>query len=448
MLAVTLPDGSKREFPAPVTALQVAESIGTRLAKDALVARVDGEMYDLARPLPGDCNLEILTRSHPDALEVLRHDAAHVFAEAIKELFPGTQITIGPAIDNGFYYDLASDHSFTPEDFPAIEQRMQEIVARDEAIVREEWDRDDAIAFFKDMGEHYKAEIIADIPEGQIISLYRQGDFIDLCRGPHLPSTGRLGKAFKLMRVAGAYWRGDAKNAMLQRVYGTAWADEKQLKDYLHRLEEAEKRDHRRLGREMDLFHLQEEAPGCIFWHPKGWTIYRELQNYIRRRIERAGYVEVNTPMLVDRSLWEASGHWDKFRENMFTTEEADEQVLAVKPMNCPCHVQIFKQGIKSYRDLPLRMAEFGTCHRNESSGSLHGLMRVRCMVQDDAHIFCTEDQILSETKSFCDLLRSVYKDFGFEEIKVRFSDRPEKLAGTSDVWDAAEAALHQATQA
>jgi threonyl-tRNA synthetase len=389
----------------------------------------------------------IVTARDGDALELMRHDAAHVMAEAVQELYPGTQVTIGPAIENGFYYDFARDQPFTPDDLAKIEARMREIVDRNEPIVREVWDRNEAIAYFKSIGEHYKAQIIEEIAEGEPVSVYRQGNWLDLCRGPHLPSTGRLGKAFKLTKLAGAYWRGDSRNEMLQRVYGTAWADEKQLKAYLHMLEEAEKRDHRRLGREMDLFHLQDVAAGSVFWHPKGWSLYRTLQQYMRGRLEQAGYVEVNTPQLVDRGLWEASGHWEKFREHMFTAE-AEDRILALKPMNCPCHVQIYKQGITSYRNLPLRMAEFGSCHRNEPSGALHGLMRVRAFTQDDAHIFCTEEQITSETEAFCDLLLGVYRDFGFDEVIVKFSDRPEKRAGTDDTWDRAENALREATEA
>ncbi|TCS60662.1 threonine--tRNA ligase [Varunaivibrio sulfuroxidans] len=447
MVAITLPDGNIRHFDGPVSGADVAAAIGPGLAKAALAVRVDGEMKDLSTVFETDTALSIVTVRDDDALELIRHDCAHVMAEAVKELYPDTQVTIGPSIENGFYYDFARDAPFTPEDLEKIEARMGEIVKRDEKISREVWDRDDAIHFFKDMGEHYKAEIIQDIPEGQQISLYRQGDFIDLCRGPHLPSTAKLGKAFKLMKLAGAYWRGDARNAMLQRIYGTAWANEKQLKAYLHMLEEAEKRDHRKLGREMDLFHQQEEAQGGVFWHPKGWTVYRKLQDYIRARLERADYVEVNTPELVDRSLWEASGHWEKFRENMFTSE-VEDKVLAIKPMNCPCHVQIFRQGIKSYRDLPLRMAEFGSCHRYEPSGALHGLMRVRAFTQDDAHIFCAEDDITSETQAFCELLLSVYKDLGFDEVRVKFSDRPQTRAGSDETWDKAEAALKEATEA
>jgi threonyl-tRNA synthetase len=447
MVAITLPDGSVRSFDGPVSGADVAADIGPGLAKAALAVRVDGEMWDLTRTIGEDARLSVVTRKDEDALELIRHDAAHAMAEAVKELYPETQVTIGPSIENGFYYDFARSEPFTPEDVEKIEARMHEIVARNEPITREVWDRDDAVAFFQDLGELYKAEIIGDLPAGETITVYRQGDFVDLCRGPHLSSTGKVGKAFKLMKLAGAYWRGDSRNAMLQRIYGTAWAEEKQLKAHLHMIEEAEKRDHRRLGREMDLFHLQDVAAGSVFWHPKGWTLYRTVQDYMRQRLVRADYVEVNTPQLVDRALWEASGHWDKFRENMFTAE-AEDRILALKPMNCPCHVQIFRQGIKSYRDLPIRMAEFGCCHRNEPSGALHGLMRVRAMVQDDAHIFCTEDQITSETKIFCDLLLSIYKDFGFENVVVKFADRPPVRAGEDATWDKAERALTEATAA
>ncbi|MDP6258662.1 MAG: threonine--tRNA ligase, partial [Rhodospirillales bacterium] len=381
------------------------------------------------------------------ALDLLRHDAAHVMAQAVQELFPGTQVTIGPSIENGYYYDFARDEPFSTDDFEAIENKMAEIVDRDLEFFHEVWDRDEAIEFFKAKGEAYKAELIEAIPAGDDVSIYRQGDWVDLCRGPHLPSTGKLGKHFKLMKLAGAYWRGNSDNEMLQRIYGTAWADKKQLKAYLNMLEEAEKRDHRRLGREMELFHIQEEAIGSAFWHPKGWQLYRTVQNYIRNRLEKAGYVEVNTPQLVNRSLWEDSGHWEKFRGDMFISE-AEDKILAIKPMNCPCHVQIFRHGTKSYRDLPLRMAEFGSCHRNEPSGALHGLMRVRAFTQDDAHIFCTEDQITEETKIFCDLLMSVYKDFGFEDVVVKFSDRPEVRVGDDATWDKAEKALTDAVNA
>ena len=447
MHSIKLKDGSSRQYDAIVTGLEIAASISPRLAKEAVAVRVDGALKDLTLPVPAESTVEIVTRSDEDGLEILRHDAAHVLAEAVKELFPETQITIGPAITNGFYYDFYRETPFTPDDFGKIEKRMAEIVDRDETITREVWDRSKAIQFYKDQGEVFKAELIESIPGDEPLSFYRQGNFIDLCRGPHLPSTAKLGKAFKLMKLAGAYWRGDHNNPMLQRIYGTAWATEQQLKDHLLMLEEAEKRDHRRLGAELDLFHIQEEAVGSAFWHPKGWTLYRGLESFIRQRLEANNYVEVKTPQLLDRSLWEASGHWEKFRENMFTVDSEDK-VLAIKPMNCPCHVQIFKQGIKSYRDLPLRMAEFGSCHRNEPSGALHGLMRVRAFVQDDAHIFCTPEQIVSETKSFCELLKGVYKDLGFTDIKVRFSDRPEKRAGSDDIWDLAEKALLDATTA
>jgi threonyl-tRNA synthetase len=447
MVAITLPDGSVRQYPGPVSGADVALDISKSLSKAALAVTVNGEMWDLTRTIDQDVSLSIITGKDDAALDLLRHDAAHIMAEAVQELYPGTQVTIGPAIENGFYYDFARDTPFSTEDLEKIEGKMLEIIARDEAIVREEWDRDAAIAHFLEIGEKYKAELIEAIPAGQTISVYRQGAWKDLCRGPHLPSTGKLGKHFKLMKVAGAYWRGDSRNEMLQRIYGTAWATEKQLKDYLHMLEEAEKRDHRKLGREMELFHLQDVAQGAVFWHPKGWRLYRDLQTYMRKRLDAAGYVEVNTPQMVDRVLWENSGHWEKFRENMFIVE-SEEKVLAIKPMNCPCHVQIFNQGIKSYRDLPLRMAEFGACSRNEPSGSLHGLMRVRAFTQDDAHIFCTEDQITSETKEFCDLLLSVYKDLGFDEVRVKFSDRPAVRAGSDETWDKAENALKEATEA
>ena len=447
MVAITLPDGSKREFDKPVSGADVAADIGPGLAKAALAVRVGGEMKDLSTVIDADAEIVIVTAKDEDVLELLRHDCAHVMAEAVKELFPGTQVTIGPNIENGFYYDFARDEPFVPEDLEKIEARMHEIVKRDEPVTREVWDRAEAIKFFKDKGEHYKAEIIEGISGDEEVSLYRQGDFIDLCRGPHLPSTGKLGKAFKLTKLAGAYWRGDSKNEMLQRIYGTCWAEKKQLKAYLHMLEEAEKRDHRRLGREMSLFHLQDVATGAVFWHPKGWTLYRTLRSYMRERLNAEGYIEVNTPQMVDRVLWEASGHWDKFREHMFTSD-VEDKVLGLKPMNCPCHVQIFKQGITSYRDLPIRMAEFGACHRNEPSGALHGLMRLRAFVQDDAHIFCTEDQITSETQAFCRLLQSVYKDLGFEDVIVKFSDRPEVRAGSDETWDKAERALQDATTA
>ena len=447
MVAISLPDGSTREYDGPVTAAAVAADIGPGLAKAALAARLDGRLVDLSLPIDHDAALEIVTAKDDDALELLRHDCAHVLAEAAKELWPNIQVTIGPAIEDGFYYDFSRSEPFTPDDLETMEARMREIVGRDEEIVREVWDRDDAIGYFKSIGELYKAEIIADLPEDEVISVYRQGGFIDLCVGPHLPSTGKLGTSFKLMKIAGAYWRGDSRNEMLQRVYGTCWRTDKELKAYLHRLEEAERRDHRRLGREMDLFHFQEEAAGMVFWHPKGWTLYRTVERYMRDRLDAAGYDEVKTPQLVDRTLWEASGHWEKFREHMYTSE-SEERIFALKPMNCPGHVQIFKQRLKSYRDLPLRMAEFGACHRYEPSGALHGLMRVRAFVQDDAHIFCADDQITDESIRFCDLLMGVYRDFGFSDVMVKFADRPPVRAGEDEVWDRAEAALKTAVEA
>ena len=407
-----------------------------------------GALRDLTEPLTEDAAVEIVTRADADGLDLIRHDAAHALAEAAKELYPDIQITIGPVIDNGFYYDFSRAEPFTPDDLARLEERMREIVDRDEPIAREVWDRDEAAAFFESEGEHYKAEIIRAIPSAEPITIYRQGAFVDLCRGPHLPSTGKLGKAFKLMSVAGAYWRGDHRNEMLQRIYGTAWRDEKELRAYLERLEEAERRDHRRIGREMGLFHLQEEAAGSVFWMPKGWTLFRVCEDYMRMRLDANGYVEVKTPQLLDRALWEASGHWEKFREHMFVAEAAEDRLFALKPMNCPGHVQIFKQGIKSYRDLPLRMAEFGACHRNEPSGALHGIMRVRAFTQDDAHIFATEDQVTAETESFCTLLQSIYADFGFDDVLVKFSDRPEVRAGEDEVWDKAETALMDAVRA
>ena len=449
MVAITLPDGSARDFEGAVSGAEIAADIGPGLAKAALAVTVNGELWDLGRAIEQDCTVSIITNKSDDDIvyDLLRHDAAHILAEAAKELWPDIQVTIGPSIADGFYYDFSRAEPFTPEDLEKIEQRMHEIVDRDEALVREVWERDEAVAYFKGIGENYKAEIIGDLPADEPITLYRQGDFIDLCRGPHLPSTKTVGHAFKLMKLAGAYWRGDSNNEMLQRVYGTAWRNEKELKAYLTRLEEAEKRDHRRLGREMDLFHFQEEAAGMAFWHPKGWTLYRILENYMRRRLDAAGYAEIKTPQLVDRMLWEASGHWEKYREHMYISE-SENRYFALKPMNCPCHVQIFRQGLKSYRDLPLRLAEFGSCHRYEPSGALHGLMRVRGFVQDDAHIFCTEDQITSETALFCDLLMSIYKDFGFEEVVIRFADRPTVRAGADEVWDQAENALKDAVDA
>ena len=447
MVKLTLPDGQIREYNGSISGANVANDIGPGLAKAALAVRVNDEMKDLSSIIAEDCKFSIVTAKDEDALDLLRHDAAHVMAQAVQELFPHTQVTIGPSIENGYYYDFVREKPFSTDDFEKIEAKMADIVDRDLQFIREIWERDEAIRFFKDKGENYKAELVEAIPPGEEVSIYKQGDWVDLCRGPHLPSTGKLGKHFKLMKLAGAYWRGDSDNEMLQRIYGTAWADKQQLNSYLTMLEEAEKRDHRRLGREMDLFHIQEEAIGAAFWHPKGWELYQKVQAYIRKRLRKANYVEVNTPQLVNRSLWEDSGHWEKFREAMFVTE-AEDKILAIKPMNCPCHVQIFRQGTKSYRDLPLRMAEFGSCHRNEPSGALHGLMRVRAFTQDDAHIFCTEEQITEETKSFCDLLMSVYKDFGFKDIIIKFSDRPEVRAGDDATWDKAEGALVEAVQA
>jgi threonyl-tRNA synthetase len=449
MPAITLPDGSVRQFPGAVTGTEIAASIGPGLLKAALVMVVDGVQKDLSESIIEDASLRFITRRDPEALEIIRHDAAHVLAEAVQELFPGTQVTIGPAIENGFYYDFARNEPFTPEDFPAIEAKMREIIARNGAFQREVWPREQAIAFFKERGEAYKAELISDLPVDVPISIYRQGDWIDLCRGPHAPTTGAVGTAFKLQKVAGAYWRGDHRNAMLSRIYATAWRDQKELDAHLHMLEEAEKRDHRRIAKEMHLFHMQEEAQGSVFWHAPGWKLYRTVEDYMRRRLDAAGYQEVKTPQLVDRKLWEASGHWEKFRSAMFiaTVEDQDEahRIHALKPMNCPCHVQIFNQGIRSYRELPLRMAEFGACHRYEPSGALHGIMRVRAFTQDDAHIFCEEHQIADETVRFVALLSSIYRDLGFPEFRVKFSDRPATRAGDDATWDRAEGALKEA---
>jgi threonyl-tRNA synthetase len=446
-VALTLPDGSVREYNGPVTGMTLAQDIGPGLAKAAIVIVVDGEQWDLSREITRDAKVSILTKKDEEALEILRHDAAHVMAEAVKELYPDTQVTIGPAIENGFFYDFARKEPFTPDDLAIIEARMRDIIARDEEIIRSEMPRDEAVKFFRDMGEEYKAEIIASIPSDQPITLYKQGDFIDLCRGPHLPSTRYLGSdTFKLMSIAGAYWRGDSNNEMLQRIYGTIWRDRKELNAYLTRIEEAEKRDHRKLGKEMKLFHFQEEAAGMPFWHPNGWTIYTQIEAYMRKKQREYGYKEINTPKLVDRKLWEQSGHWEKFREHMYTTE-SDERIFALKPMNCPCHVQVFNQGLVSYRDLPLRLAEFGSCHRYEPSGALHGLMRVRSFTQDDAHIFCAKDKITEETEIFCKMLLEVYKDFGFADVKVKFSDRPKTRAGSDEVWDEAEQCLKEAVE-
>ena len=446
MPVISLPDGSQRSFDHAVTVRDVAASIGPGLAKAALAARVDGRMVDTSCVIESDAALEIITDKSADALEVIRHSTAHLLAQAVKQLFPSAQVTIGPVIDDGFYYDFAFERSFTPEDLAAIEKRMEELAAADLAVERSLMPRDEAVQFFRDMGEAYKAEIIASIPSNEDISLYRQGDFIDLCRGPHVPSTAKL-RAFKLTKVAGAYWRGDSKNAMLQRIYGTAWTDPKALKAYLHRIEEAERRDHRRIGKKLKLFHTQEEAPGMVFWHPRGWSIWQALEQYMRGKLGVRGYQEIRTPQVVDLSLWQRSGHADKFGANMFSLHIEDRD-FAVKPMNCPCHVQVFNQGLKSYRDLPLRLAEFGSCHRNEPSGSLHGLMRVRGFTQDDAHIFCTEAQIQQEVAEFIDLLHEVYADFGFSDIIYRLSTRPPQRVGSEEIWDKAEDALAKALDA
>ena len=447
-VTVTLPDGSRREFADPVTGAELAAAIGPGLAKAAVAVKIDGRPRDLATLIDHDAAVAIITRDMPEGVEILRHDAAHVMAEAVKELYPETQVTFGPATETGFYYDFARATPFTPDDLERIEERMRDIVRRDEPINREVWDRDKAVAFFDRIGERYKAEYIGEIPPEQEISLYRQGNFVDLCVGLHLPSTGRLGQAFKLMNVAGAYWRGDPNNAQLQRVYGTAWPNQKELDQYLFRLEEAERRDHRRLGRELDLFHLQEEAVGSIFWHPKGWKLFRIIEDYMRRRLDAAGYQEVKGPQLLDRSLWETTGHWENFRENMFIAESRDEKILALKPMNCPGHVLIFRNRLRSYRELPLRLAEFGSCHRNEPSGALHGIMRVRAFTQDDAHIFCTADQVTSEAIAFCELLLSIYRDFGFADVAIKFADRPPHRTGSDEVWDRAEHDLKAAVEA
>ena len=461
MITLTMPDGATRDVEAPVTGVEFAASISKSLAKKALALKIDGTVVDLATEIDRNCELAVITADDDEGVELMRHDCAHVMAQAVQELFPGTQVTIGPVIEDGFFYDFARETPFSLDDLETIEKRMHDIVGRNEPIIREVWDRAEAIAHFREIGEIYKAEIIADIPGEEAITVYRQGDWKDLCRGPHLPSTGKLGKAFKLTKLAGAYWRGDSNNEMLQRIYGTCWANEKQLKAYLTMIEEAEKRDHRKIGREMDLFHLQEEAQGSVFWHKKGYIIWQALEQYIRRRLEANGYDEVKTPQLLDRRFWEQSGHWDKFRENMFvvpdevpaTDDDAevisgDADLMALKPMNCPAHVQIFKQGIKSYRDLPIRMAEFGCCHRNEAHGALHGLMRVRQMTQDDAHIFCREDQIIDEAVGFCGLVTQVYEDLGFNDVSVKLALRPDTRAGDDAVWDRAENGLRDALTA
>ncbi|MCG8317613.1 MAG: threonine--tRNA ligase [Pseudomonadales bacterium] len=446
-ITITLPDGSQRQYDNPLTGLDVANDIGPGLARNTVAMVLNGQQADLTLTIDTDSDITFITRDKEEALELLRHDCAHVMAQAVKELYPETQVTIGPAIDNGFYYDFFREESFTPEDLEKIEQRMMELVDRDDAITREVWDRNEAITFFEGQGEKFKAELIRDLPEDEVISVYKQGDFIDLCRGPHLPSVGKLGKAFKIMKLAGAYWRGDSNNPQLQRVYGTCWRDKKELKKYLNMLEEAEKRDHRKLAKEMGLFHQQEEAVGSMFWHPKGWRLRKTLENYIRAKMERDGYQEVATPQLMDRMLWEKSGHWDKYSDDMFTICTHDHRDMAIKPMNCPGHVQIFNQGLKSYRDLPLRIGEFTTLFRNEAHGALHGLMRARSFSQDDAHIFCTEDQINEETAGFIQLLREVYADFGFTDISIKFSDRPDNRAGSDETWDKAEGALQAAVQ-
>ena len=449
MVTLTFPDGAKRDYSPGVTAMEVAKSISKGLAKQVLAAKLDGELVDASLPIEGDAKLELVTAKDPEGLELIRHDAAHVLAEAVQELFPGTQVTIGPVIENGFYYDFHREEPFSADDFAAIEKKMTFIINRNDKFVREVWERNDAIAKFREMGEDFKAELIEDLPENETITVYRQGKWFDLCRGPHLPSTGKIGKAFKLMKVAGAYWRGDSNNPQLQRIYGTAWATQEELDAHLKQIEEAEARDHRRLGRQLKLFHFQEEAQGQAFWHPQGWTLYTTLQAYMARRQREYGYQEIKTPQLMDRKFWEASGHWEKYRENMFVAEIVEEdKVLALKPMNCPCHIQVFNQGQKSYRDLPVRYAEFGSCHRYEPSGALHGLMRVRGFVQDDGHIFCTLDQVTDEVKGFTELLKSVYADLGFDDVKVKFSTRPDMRVGSDEYWDNAEAALKEAADA
>ena len=447
-IIITFPDGNKKEVDKGINGLELASQISKSLAKESVAIKINNEIKDISLPINGDSSVSILKRDSEEALELIRHDCAHVMAEAVQELFPGTQVTIGPAIENGFYYDFARDEPFTVADLPKIEKKMHDIIQRNKNFIREVWSKEESIKYFKDKGEDYKVELINDLPDNEEISIYKQGDWLDLCRGPHMVSTKQIGKAFKLMKVAGAYWRGDSSNAMLTRIYGTAWATEKDLEQHLLQIEEAEKRDHRKLGREMDLFHFQEEAPGAVFWHPKGWTLFQSLINYMRNRQDKAGYVETNTPDMMDKSLWETSGHWDKFSDMMFRTEAKDDKIYAIKPMNCPGAVEIFKQGLKSYRDLPFLLSEFGKVHRYEPSGALHGLMRVRAFTQDDAHIFCTEDQITQESKTVCDLILSIYKDFGFDNVRIKFSDRPEKRVGDDAIWDKAEAALMQAMEA
>ena len=446
MTAISLkfPDGASREFEAGVTGLDVANSISKSLGKKAVAIQLDGELADLADPINADASINIVTRTDDAALELIRHDCAHVLAEAVQELFPGTQVTIGPVIENGFFYDFAKDEPFHPDDLPKIEERMRDIIRRNAPFTKEVWSREKAKAHFAEVGEHYKVELVDAIPEGEDLKMYKQGEWLDLCRGPHMASTGQIGNSFKLMKMAGAYWRGDSSNQMLQRIYGTAWASDKDLKAYLTQLEEAEKRDHRKLGREMDLFHFQEEGPGVVFWHPKGWELFQRLTNYMRRRQNDAGYKEVNAPQILDKSLWETSGHWEWYQENMFTTVTEDDRQFAIKPMNCPGHVQIFKHGLRSYRELPYRISEFGCVHRYEPSGALHGLMRVRGFTQDDAHVFCTEEQLEDECMAINELILSVYRDFGFEEFVVKLSTRPEKRVGTDEQWDRAEKVMHE----
>ena len=445
MIHLTFPDGSVRDYESGITGAELAASISKSLVKKAVALSLDGELVDLTDPIESDASIKILTREDPEALELIRHDCAHVMAEAVQALYPDTQVTIGPVIENGFYYDFFRDESFTPDDLAKIENKMQEIVAADKPFTKEVWSREEARDYFEEQGELFKVELVDAIPEDQDLKIYRQGEWLDLCRGPHMTSTGKIGKAFKLQKLAGAYWRGDHRNPMLQRIYGTAWAKPADLNAYLKMLEEAEKRDHRRLGREMDLFHFQEEAQGSVFWHPKGWTLFQELVNYIRRVQTKAGFVEVNSPDLMERTLWEQSGHWEKFRENMYIAETPDEKVYCCKPMNCPGHVQIFKNGLKSYRELPLKVAEFGKVHRYEPSGALHGIMRVRHFTQDDAHIFCTQDQLKDECLKLNDLILDIYKDFGFEKVIIKLATRPEKRVGADEVWDEAEAALKDA---
>ena len=447
-ITITFPDGNKKEVDKGINGLELASQISKSLAKESVAIKINNDIKDINLPINSDASVAILKRDSEEALELIRHDCAHVMAEAVQELFPGTQVTIGPAIENGFYYDFARDEPFTVADLPKIEKKMHDIIQRNKNFIREVWSKEESIKYFKDKGEDYKVELINDLPDNEEISIYKQGDWLDLCRGPHMVSTKQIGKAFKLMKVAGAYWRGDSSNTMLTRIYGTAWATEKDLEQHLLQIEEAEKRDHRKLGREMDLFHFQDEAPGAVFWHPKGWTLFQSLINYMRNRQDKAGYVETNTPDMMDKSLWETSGHWDKFSDMMFRTEAKDDKIYAIKPMNCPGAVEIFKQGLKSYRDLPFLLSEFGKVHRYEPSGALHGLMRVRAFTQDDAHIFCTEDQITQESKTVCDLILSIYKDFGFDNVRIKFSDRPEKRVGDDAIWDKAEAALMQAMEA